>query len=233
VLSDWIELNKANWGEALTEKNFGLKYAVNFLVCFAIYMGMTHMLINHRFYPGAMVDDPIFKHITPHNFSVPVFFCTYTGIFAFLYFIIPQPRLFMFAVRAFVLLFAFRLFFIMVMPLLPAPDMIDLRDPFTDNVIGFKGQVRNDLFFSGHVADLSFFAICCFNKTIRRLLILITICAAVMLVWQKVHYTADVVAAPIFSFVVYVLIVQKHAYLYVPHVAYHNNLDTGNHPVTS
>ncbi len=110
----------------------------------------------------------------------------------------------------------------MLIPLLPAPDMIDLQDPFTDNVIGFKGQVRNDLFFSGHVADLAFFSICCFNKNIRRFLIVITVLAAIMLVWQKVHYMADVIAAPIFSFVVYVLVVQKYAYLYAPNPVFSN-----------
>ena len=37
-----------------------------------------------------------------------------------------------------------------------------------------------------------------------------------MLVGQKVHYTADVVATPLFSFLVYVLVAQKYAYLYAP-----------------
>lgn len=219
MFNQWIQLNRTNWSEALLEKNFGFKYAINFLVCFAVYMALTHILINHRYYPGVAVDDPIFKHFTPHNFSVPVFFCTYVGIFAFLFFIIPQPRLFIHAVRAFVALFAFRLFFIMIMPLLPAPDMIDLKDPFTDNIIGFNGQVRNDLFFSGHVADLAFFSICCFNQRIRMLLVALTVMAAIMLVGQKVHYTADVVAAPVFSFLSYVLFVQRHAYLYSPNPA--------------
>jgi hypothetical protein len=69
---------------------------------------------------------------------------------------------------------------------------------------------------------LAFFSICCFNKSIRRFLIVITVLAAIMLVWQKVHYTADVIAAPIFSFVVYVLVVQKHASVYAPNPVFAN-----------
>jgi hypothetical protein len=217
VLTHWIQQIKTNWSEAAaSERGFGLKFAVNAVGCFIVYMILTRILIGNCYSSGAQIHDPFFSFFKPINFSVPIFFCTYAGIFTFLYYVIPQPKFFYFALRAFVLVFAFRLGFILLIPLQPSPDMIDLKDPFTDNVIGFHGQVCNDLFFSGHVADLAFFAISCFNTRLRRFLIFLTISAAVMLVWQKVHYTADVLAAPVFSFFVYTIVLKKYAALYVP-----------------
>jgi hypothetical protein len=211
ALSSWLDLTKTNWNIALAEKNFGLRFTVNLLGCFALYMILVRILIAHRFYPGAVINDPVFIHFRSSNLSGPIFLFTYASIFSFLYYIIPKPAFFYYAVRGFLALFALRVIFIFLMPLQPSPDVISLVDPFTDKVIGFHGEVLNDLFFSGHVADCCFFVFCCHNKTIRYFLIFFALATGIMLICQKVHYTTDVLAAPFFAYGCYVLFVKPHA----------------------
>jgi hypothetical protein len=210
LLSSWISLTKINWDIALADKNFGLRFTFNLLFCFTAYMILTRILIAHRFHPGVVINDPLFNHLKSLNFSGGIFFFTYASIFSFLYYIIPKPVVFYYAVRGFLALFALRCIFIFLMPLQPSPDVIALTDPFTDKVIGFHGQVLNDLFFSGHIGDCCYFVFCCRNKTIRNFLIVAAVCTSLMLVWQKAHYTADVLAAPFFAYGCYVVFVKKH-----------------------
>jgi hypothetical protein len=210
ILSSWFNLTKTNWSIALAEKNFGLRFTFNLLFCFTAYMILTRALIAHRFHPGVIIDDPFFSHLRSVNFSGGIFFFTYASIFSFLYYIIPKPVVLFYALRGFLALFALRTIFIFLMPLQPSPDLIALTDPFTDKVIGFHGQVLNDLFFSGHVGDCCYFVFCCRNKVIRNFLIVAAVCTSVMLVWQKVHYTTDVLAAPFFAYACYVVFVKNH-----------------------
>jgi hypothetical protein len=211
VFSNWTTLVKINWTRSrAAEKNFGLYFALNLAVCFAIYMVLTQILIAHRTHEGIVVYDPVFTLYKPIDLSPAIFLCTYSGIFTIIFYLIPRPVVFMHALRGFVVLFALRLTFILLLPLHPAPDIITLKDPFTDNVIGFKGEVLNDLFFSGHIADLAFFVFCCQTRPLKFFLIGLTTLSSIMLVWQKVHYTADVLAAPFFAYACYMMFVKKY-----------------------
>ena len=211
MLNSYAQLVKLNWTRTqAAEKNFGLVFALNLAVCFTIYMVLTEILIAHHAADGIIVYDPFFPLIKPMDFSPLIFLCTYIGIFSIIFYLTTVPVVFMHALRGFVVLFALRLTFIYLLPFHPAPDVIVLRDPFTDNIIGFKGEVLNDLFFSGHVADLAFFVFCCKYKPLRILLIVLTVLTSIMLVLQKAHYTADVLGAPFFSFACYTVFVKRH-----------------------
>jgi hypothetical protein len=206
---NWVALLKANWNEALTEKNFAISYVLNFTACFILYIVFSRFLIYNRFHPGAVLADPLFSISKSIDFNLPIFAMTYVGIFSFLFYIIPRPREFMFGVRGFLALFIIRVSFIYLVPLRPPIDMIPLHDPFIDRVVGFNGEVVNDLFFSGHVADLFFFAFCCTDRIIRNVLYFAGILVGIMVIGQKVHYTADVLAAPFFSYGCVVVFLSK------------------------
>ena len=67
----------------------------------------------------------------------------------------------------------------------------------------------NDLFFSGHVADLTTFYLLCRSLRLKRYILFCIIVVATMLVWQRVHYTIDVMMAPAFAYTSYWIFVQK------------------------
>ena len=82
-------------------------------------------------------------------------------------------------------------------------DIILLTDPVVDNIIGSSRTLTKDLFFSGHTSTAFLFFLMARNRTLRYILLVNCIAIAVLLLWQHVHYTIDVVVAPIFAFFAY------------------------------
>ena len=185
-------------------------FLANFAICFVLYMMVTRFLYYNRVRPGVLLNDPVLALFRPMDLSIPIFFFLYSSIILFLVHILARPQTFVHAVRAFLFLFAIRAVFIYLVPLAPPQGLILLNDPFIDNVIGFKNQVLNDLFFSGLVSDLSFFIFCCTNKKIRNYLILSTITVAIMLLIQRAHYTADVLTSPMAAYFCYSMFVRDN-----------------------
>ena len=208
-MKNWVTLLKANWSEVLSEKYFTLKYIVNLVCCYTLYIYITHLLVQNRFREGVVLCDPIQKFFTPVDFSLPIFVLTYACAISFIVYIIPRPRHFYFALRAFLVVFLFRFAAIYLIALSPPQTMIPLNDPVIDWIVGNNHEIYNDLFFSGHVADVCIFIFCCRSNWLRGFLLVSVFFVAVMLVWQQVHYTADVLGAPFFAYVSYVLFAKK------------------------
>ena len=205
----WHHTFRANWREALSEKYFGLKYVVNLSVLFSLYMLIVQFLVWNRFRSGAILQDPVQQLFTPRDFSFWVFSFTYLCAITFVIYIAARPRDFYHASRAFTFVFVLRAVFIYTIPLLPPIDTIPLRDPFLVFLVGEKKDILNDLFYSGHLTDLSIFIFCCRAKPLKYFYIVAALIVAVMLVWQHVHYTADVLAAPFFAYVFYALLAKN------------------------
>jgi hypothetical protein len=209
-ITDWIGNCKLNWKAALAKKNFARLFVANFGVCFVLYMMVTRFLYYNRVRPGAELNDPVLALFSPMDLSIPIFLLLYSSVLVFLLHMIARPQTFVHTVRAFLFLFAIRAVFIYLVPLAPPAGLILLKDPFIDNVIGFKNQVLNDLFFSGHIADLSFFIFCCTNKKMQYYLILSTLAVAIMLLIQRAHYTADVFTSPMAAYFCYSVFVKDN-----------------------
>lgn len=207
-MSNWFSLFKNNWSEVLEEKYFAVKYIFNLVVCYWLYIHFTKLLVANRFVKGVVLNDKIQQWFNPTDFSLPIFIITYGCIIAFVVYILPRPRHFYFACRAFLVVFLFRFAFIHLIPLSPPKDMILLNDPVLNWIVN-NNEITNDLFFSGHVADICIFFFCCRNYWLRVLFFLCTAAIAVMLVAQHVHYTGDVLASPFFAYVSYKLFAQK------------------------
>lgn len=202
----WYNIFKANWRDALNEKNFSLKYVINFVICFSLYMLMVRFLVWNRFRPGVILNDPIQQLFFPRDFSFVVFSLTYFCAISFIVYIAARPRDFYYASRAFTLVFLLRGVFIYTVPLLPPIDTIPLHDSFLDFLVGEKNDILNDLFYSGHMADLCIFIFCCRVKFLKYFYITAAFVVGTLLVWQHVHYTADVLASPFFAYVCYALL---------------------------
>jgi len=208
-MKQWYTLFRENWRNALAEKYYAFKFFINLIVCYTIYIYVTHLLVANRFREGVVLCDPIQQLFTPVDLSLPIFALTYLSILAFIFYIIPRPRDFYFAVRAFLVVFLFRFSFIYLIPLSPPKTIIVLNDPVLDWIVGNNHEIFNDLFFSGHVADICIFIFCCRYNPLKYFLFASAVLVAIMLVWQQVHYTADVLGAPFFAYASYVLFAKK------------------------
>lgn len=205
-MQGWYRLLIKNWNDVLGEKYYAAKYIINLIVCYWLYIYFTRLLVLNRFAEGKILRDKVQALLTPVDFSLPIFILTYASIVLFVLYIIPRPRDFYYSARAFLVVFLLRFSFIHLVPLCPPKDMIFLVDPVLDWIVGDNHEIMNDLFFSGHVADICIFIFCCYdNKALKYFLIASAIGVGTMLVWQHVHYTADVLAAPFFAYASYVV----------------------------
>lgn len=93
---------------------------------------------------------------------------------------------------------------ISLIPLDAPLNLVHLSDPFSIIFYG-SNLITKDLFFSGHTATLCLVGLCLENKTEKMIIFIATGILGVLLLVQHVHYTADVLAAPVFSYIFWYL----------------------------
>ena len=99
--------------------------------------------------------------------------------------------------QAYTLLILVRTFAIYMVPLEPPSNMIVLDDPIANSILGGGGLIiTKDLFFSGHVSALVLLGLVSQNKFMSVANLIFASIVGILIVWQHVHYTIDVVAAP-------------------------------------
>lgn len=156
---------------------------------------------------GKVLYDPFMTLLTVRDWSSSIFFLEYFAVIIMIFHIIDRPAYFIKCYWAVISLQIVRCVFIKMIPLSAPNDMIYLTDPFTQFFFGENVQVTNDLFFSGHVSLLVLFFFMAKGKFIKAYLFLASVIVAIMLVWQHVHYSYDVLFAPIASFAIYKFVI--------------------------
>jgi hypothetical protein len=208
LVIDWYANVNGNWRKALNDEGFRRYFPLNLLVCFVVYYAIMFWLNFNSGRAGLIINDPVYGYLVPHDFSAAIFFFTYTATILTILYTIQYPYLLQRGLGAFVAVFLVRAICIHLIPLSPSPGIIPLIDPVTDT-LGHEGRIMNDLFFSGHVSDLATFYFLCRNPKLKRYILLCMSVIAVLLVWQRVHYTIDVLVAPAFSYLSYWVFIEK------------------------
>ena len=200
MLYSYIQLTKQRWLSAYEDRHFRFRFVLNFFACLFLYFTIVHWLHLNSSRIGATLNDPIQPHFIARDWSVLIGILTYASVIPFLVFIAQQPRLLHQVFRSFTAVFVVRAVCIWLVPLAPPKEIIALYDPVIDYLAG-EGSILNDLFFSGHVADLFIFFFAATNLKLKQWIFICTIFVGTLLVWQRVHYTIDVFAAPFFAWV--------------------------------
>lgn len=84
----------------------------------------------------------------------------------------------------------------------PPAGLIPLADPITNQFYGQR-YITHDLFFSGHTTTVFLIFLCLKKKTDRIYALSASILLGILLLVQHVHYTIDVLAAPVFTYAFY------------------------------
>jgi membrane-associated phospholipid phosphatase len=76
--------------------------------------------------------------------------------------------------------------------------IIPLVDPFLERVAyGGNAVFTKDLFFSGHTSTLFIIFLLEDKRNLKIVILISTILIGLLLIWQRVHYTIDVLGAVI------------------------------------
>lgn len=147
---------------------------------------------------GVHFTDPLHTATSAIDCTWPIFVILYCTIIATIVLLRKQPDYLMRGIRAYTLLIGLRMLCMWLLPLDPPNGMIPLSDPFAHVFASGEGGavLSRDLFFSGHTSLLVLLALIIpFRKT-RWLFLSGASIVAIMLVLMRVHYTVDVVVAP-------------------------------------
>ncbi len=173
------------------------------IVCVLTITAFTYFLVWNENRAGVQLNDFVLSSFKSMNTSIPTFCLTYLSVILIVFEAYKNPITFIQLSIAITILSIMRMVTLTVFPLEPPKDIIPLRDFLLEGSF-YSGQVlKKDLFFSGHTANIILFALITSRKWKRKLFAFFAICVGTLLLIQKVHYTIDVLFAPVFAFIAY------------------------------
>lgn len=195
-----------NWRTVLSDRFFIAQalFTILFMVLLLVFTMNYFEYIQAR--PGKYLADPILKRIPPRNLSIYTFIVLYSSLIFAFYQLVDKPRLLFQAFQIYCLIIVSRIITLYLVPLEPSNEMIPLRDPLVDYFIYKDQMISKDLFFSGHVSTVFLAVLMVKGFWQKTVLLIATIAIAVMILVQHVHYTIDIIAAPIFTFACYYVV---------------------------
>ncbi len=114
-----------------------------------------------------------------------------------------DPNIFLTFLWGFILINLSRFVFIGLIPLNAPADLIPIHDPISNHFYGPK-FITKDLFFSGHTAAMFLMFLCLKKRTDKIMALLATIIIGIAVLIQHVHYTVDVVMAPVITYFLWI-----------------------------
>jgi membrane-associated phospholipid phosphatase len=114
-----------------------------------------------------------------------------------------DPNIFLTFLWGFILINLSRFVSIGLVPLNAPADLIPIHDPISNQFYGPK-FITKDLFFSGHTAAMFLMFLCLKKRTDKILALIATIVIGIAVLLQHVHYTMDVVMAPVITYFLWI-----------------------------
>lgn len=204
-LIDKPEINK-NWKEAAANPAFRKRLYAGLVIWIAVLIAFPFFFNYIESRNGIILNDFIINAFPAYDVSVPTFLIIWSMFMLFLYRAIYNPQLFLLFLWGFIFLSLSRFITIYLVPLNPPAQIIALRDPITNIFYGKNHSfITKDLFYSGHTSTQFLMFLCFQKKADKTLALLSTIIIGTLVLVQHVHYSIDVIAAPILTYLVYLL----------------------------
>ena len=91
-----------------------------------------------------------------------------------------------------------------LIPLEAPKNLITLIDPISSHFYKVP-FITKDLFYSGHTATMFLMFLCLQGRVEKAIALFATLCMGILVLIQHIHYTIDVVTAPFFAWLIYIL----------------------------
>lgn len=147
---------------------------------------------------GYALNDWLLNMLPARDVSLPIFLIVWSMSILTLYRCLQTPELMIRFLWCYVLVSLSRFITISLVPLDPPAGLIGLADPLSNFFYGAK-FVTKDLFFSGHTSTMFLMTLCLRNKYDKLFGACATVLVGFLVLVQHVHYTMDVLAAPVFT----------------------------------
>jgi hypothetical protein len=193
------------WRDAFSNKKFLL-----WLVAWLTGLTLFIYILPHYFNgviankPGIVIDDFLFNFLTPRDWSTEIFFLIIGAPALFFVCNYASPEKILLSIQCYVVVNFMRLASLYLFTLETPEGIIPLVDPFLQ-IVAYGGNAvfTKDLFFSGHTSTLFIIFLIEDRPIMKLVLLLSTGIVGLMLVWQRVHYSVDIVGAILVTLVVF------------------------------
>lgn len=193
---------KLAWFDAWKLSSFRWKFWTSLIVFGAILTSLPFFFRAIEARNGFVFSDILLTQIPPHNVSIAVFFLIWSSCILVVYRLIQDPLIMLEIFWTYNGVTLLRMACISLISLNPPEGLIPLADPITNQFYG-EHYITHDLFFSGHTATVFLVFLCLKQKIDRIYTLCATILLGILLLIQHVHYTIDILAAPVFTYAVY------------------------------
>lgn len=192
-----------NWKEAFANKSFRLHFLLSLIGLAAFAISLPYFFNNVLLQkPGPQLDDPILYFFQPKDWSIEIFVLIYFSAIIFIIINIHRPATMLLTLQAYVTVNFMRMTSLYLFTLEAPEGTIPLGDPFLSTFVYGQPVYVKDLFFSGHVSTLFILFLIEKKRIFKGALLVSTVLVAIMLAWQRVHYSLDILAAPLITWIV-------------------------------
>jgi hypothetical protein len=188
------------WADAWRDPLFRIRLVLTVPALALVLAVLARFLDRTEGRPGVVLPDPVLSLFMPRDLTWLIFGLIYLGLFFGVARLGAEPRRLVVALQAYVVMVLFRIAAMGVTPLEAPPGMIPLHDPLV-RLFGPGKLLTKDLFFSGHTSTLFLLFLAVRGRRSRAFFLLCAAAVAVCVLWQHVHYTIDVLVAPLFAYV--------------------------------
>ena len=154
---------------------------------------------------GIVLNDPILDWLPAINVSTPAFIILWGMVLLLIFKSLHNPELFLRFAWCLILLHISRVVSIGITPLNAPRNLIILKDPLSSHFYDVP-FITKDLFYSGHTATLFLMFLCFQNKLEKGIALIASSTMGILVLIQHIHYTIDVVTAPFFAWLIYLLV---------------------------
>jgi hypothetical protein len=192
--------NELTWVDTLKDDSFKVKLYIGIGLLVTVLISFPFFFQHIELREGTVLNDAVLDYLSPRDASIPIFTIIWTMTALFFVRSVQSPTLFLTFMYGFILLSVSRFVTISLVALDPPHGLIPLVDPISNSFYG-KSFVTKDLFYSGHTSAQCLFFLCFRRKLDRLIALFCTIAVGFLVLVQHVHYTIDVIAAPVFTII--------------------------------
>jgi hypothetical protein len=152
---------------------------------------------------GISFNDYLLSWLPAYDLSIYIFTVIWSMTLLIFSRFKQDPNIFLTFLWGFILINLSRFVSIGLIPLNAPADLIPIHDPISNHFYGPK-FITKDLFFSGHTAAMFLMFLCLKKRTDKILALIATIIIGIAVLLQHVHYTMDVVMAPVITYFLWI-----------------------------
>ncbi|RIV20447.1 phosphatase PAP2 family protein [Fibrisoma montanum] len=148
---------------------------------------------------GPVLNDWVLSQLPARDMSLPIFLLIWSTGVLLLVRVRRDPAMFMTFVYSYLIVSLSRMVSISLVPLNPPVGLLPLIDPISNAFYG-RTFITKDLFYSGHTSTIFLMFLCLRRRWDRLFALAGSFVVGLLLLIQHVHYTVDVVAAPLLTY---------------------------------